>query len=130
MPSIGTADLERMRDELLFDGPRRSKKLSRFWTLLTLATLIATAGVVGDSTATVIGAMIVAPLMTPILGTVYSIVTTDRANLYRSLFMVVAGAASVVAIAWLFGHLYRLPVVAQTNSQVASRVNPHLVDLA
>jgi uncharacterized hydrophobic protein (TIGR00271 family) len=130
MPSIAVTDVERMRDELLFDGPRRSRKLSRFWTLLILATFIATAGVIGDSTATVIGAMIVAPLMTPILGTVYSIVTTDRANLYRSLFLVVAGAASVVAIAWLFGHLYRLPVVAQTNSQVASRVKPHLVDLA
>jgi hypothetical protein len=35
-----------------------------------LAAVIASAGGVSDSTATVIGAMIVAPLMTPILGIV------------------------------------------------------------
>jgi uncharacterized membrane protein len=35
--------------------------------LLLLSAVIATAGVVSDSTATVIGAMIIAPLMTPIL---------------------------------------------------------------
>ncbi len=57
-----------MRDALLFDGPERGRKLSRFWALLLLAAVIATAGVVTDSTATVIGAMIVAPLMTPISG--------------------------------------------------------------
>jgi hypothetical protein len=36
--------------------------------------VIAAAGVVGDSTATVIGAMIVAPLMTPIPGIVLAVV--------------------------------------------------------
>ena len=56
------------RPALLRRRPR-SEKLSRFWLLLPLAAVIASAGVVADSTATVIGAMIVAPLMTPILGT-------------------------------------------------------------
>ena len=127
--SIAGADLVRMRRELLFDGPERGRKLTRFWTLLVLAGLIATAGVVADSTATVIGAMIVAPLMTPILGTVLSVVTRDGPNLGRSLLLVVGGSAVVVAIGWLFGHLAPLPVVAATNSQVAGRVHPHLVDL-
>jgi len=40
--------------------------------------VIATAAVVSDSTATVIGAMIIAPLMTPILGIVLGVVTADR----------------------------------------------------
>jgi len=129
MLSITDADLGRMRDNLLFDGPERGRKLSRFWTLLVLSALIATAGVIGDSTATVIGAMIVAPLMTPILGTVLSVVTRDAPNLVRSLLLVVAGAAVVTAVGWLFGHLWSLPIVAETNSQVAARVHPHLVDL-
>jgi Flp pilus assembly protein TadB len=64
MPAIAATDLARMRDALLFDSPERARKLSRFWALLLLAAVIATAGVVTDSTATVIGAMIVAPLMT------------------------------------------------------------------
>ncbi|MGZ4380860.1 MAG: DUF389 domain-containing protein [Gaiellaceae bacterium] len=129
MLSITDADLGRMRRDLLFDGPERGRKLSRFWTLLILASLIATAGVLSDSTATVIGAMIVAPLMTPILGTVLSVVTRDGPNLARSLLPVAAGSAAVVGIGWLFGHLAPLPVVAATNSQVAGRVHPHLVDL-
>jgi uncharacterized hydrophobic protein (TIGR00271 family) len=129
MLSITGADLGRMRRDLLFDGPDRGRKLSRFWTLLILASLIATAGVLADSTATVIGAMIVAPLMTPILGTVLSVVTRDGPNLGRSLLLVVTGAAVVAAIGWIFGHLAPLPVVAATNSQVAARVHPHIVDL-
>jgi uncharacterized hydrophobic protein (TIGR00271 family) len=129
MLAITEADLGRMRRDLLFDGPERGRKLSRFWTLLILASVIATAGVLADSTATVIGAMIVAPLMTPILGTVLSVVTRDGPNLARSLLLVVAGAAVVAAIGWLFGHLAPLPVVSETNAQVAARVHPNLVDL-
>ena len=129
MLSITAADLERMRRDLLFDGPARGRKLSRFWTLLILASIIATAGVLADSTATVIGAMIVAPLMTPILGTVLSVVTRDGPNLARSVLLVVTGAVAVIAIGWVCGHLVPLPVVSATNSQVAARVHPHLVDL-
>ena len=44
------------------------RKLFRFWILLALAAIIATAGVLANSTATVIGAMIVAPLGIPIMG--------------------------------------------------------------
>jgi len=129
MPWITDADLRRMRRDLLFDGPERGRKLSRFWTLLILASLIATAGVLADSTATVIGAMIVAPLMTPILGTVLSVVTRDGPNLARSLLLVATGAAAVIAVGWTCGHLAPLPVVAATNAQVAGRVYPSLVDL-
>ena len=123
------ADLARMRDQLLFDGDEAAAKLSRFWVLLVLAAVIASAGIVADSTATVIGAMIVAPLMTPILGTVLSVVTGDRANLARALALVVAGATCVVAIGWLFGLLVPVDVVAETNSQVDGRVHPKLIDL-
>ena len=98
MPAITDNDLERMREQLLFAGPQAARKLSRYWVLLSLAAVIATAGIVADSTATVIGAMIVAPLMTPILGLVLSIVTGDGPNALRSLALVVAGAALVVLV--------------------------------
>ncbi len=129
MPQILTSDLDRMRSALLFDGPERGRKLSRFWTLLALAAVIASAGVVADSTATVIGAMIVAPLMTPILGTAFSTVTGDRANTARSAALVAGGALAVVAIGWLIGVFSSVPAVAATSSQVAGRVQPRLIDL-
>jgi uncharacterized membrane protein len=101
-----------MRDQLFFDGPERNRRLSRFWLLLPLPAVIASAGVVSDSTATVIGAMIVAPLMTPILGIVLAVVLTDGANLRRCLLPVIAGAAVVVAVGWLLGLFVPYPVVA------------------
>jgi uncharacterized hydrophobic protein (TIGR00271 family) len=122
-------DVARIRDQVFFEGPERGRRLSRFWTLLLLAAVIASAGVVSDSTATVIGAMIVAPLMTPILGTVVAVVLADAPNLWRCGPLVVAGAATVVALSWSLGHLVPFPVVSATNSQVAQRVSPTLVDL-
>ena len=82
---------EHMRDTVFFDGPNASGRYSRFWLLLVLSAVIASAGVIADSTATVIGAMIVAPLMTPILGVMLATVLGDRDNLIRSLLLVVAG---------------------------------------
>ncbi len=129
MPTVNATDLTRMRAELLFTGPEASRKLSRFWVLLVLSAIIATAGVISDSTATVIGAMIVAPLMTPILGTVLSVVIGDRVNLVRCLALVALGSAAVVAIAWLIGRLIPVEIVSETSSQVAGRVHPRLIDL-
>ncbi len=87
-------DTKHMRDAVFFEGPDVRQRLSRFWILITLASIIAAAGVAADSTATVIGAMIVAPLMTPILGTMLSVVLADRANLTRSLHCIGVGLAS------------------------------------
>lgn len=68
MNGLTEVDIKWMRDQLFFEGPERNRRLSRYWLLLPLAAVIASAGVVSDSTATVIGVLIVAPLMTPILG--------------------------------------------------------------
>ena len=120
MPSIANSDLARMHDALLFTGAERARKLSAFWTLLTLAAIIATGGIITDSTATVIGAMIVAPLMTPILGTVFSVVTADGRNLARSLALVVGGAALVVLIGYVMGRI--VPVAVDRPDQLAGRL--------
>jgi uncharacterized hydrophobic protein (TIGR00271 family) len=118
-----------MRDQLFFEGPAMHRRLSRYWLLLPLSAVIAAAGVVSDSTATVIGAMIVAPLMTPILGVVLSVVLADGPNLRRCLVLLVAGAGAVIGLAWVLGLFVPYPVVAATSSQVASRISPRLVDL-
>lgn len=121
--------VEAMRASVFFDGEHASARYSRFWLLLILAAVIASAGVVADSTATVIGAMIVAPLMTPILGTMLATVLGDRANLVRSLLLVLGGAAAALAIGYLVGLLVAADVLAGSNPQVAGRVTPRLIDL-
>lgn len=120
------ADVDRMVERLFLDSRR---KVSAFWALLVLAAVIAGAGVVADSTATVIGAMIVAPLMTPILGTALAVVLGEPRWVVRGIAMIVAGAFAVVVLGFLLGLLVPEPVVADSNSQVAGRVSPHLIDL-
>jgi uncharacterized hydrophobic protein (TIGR00271 family) len=129
MPSIELSDITRMREQLLFEGSARARKLSAFWVLLVLAAVIASAGIVADSTATVIGAMIVAPLMTPILGIVLSVAIGDGRNLAVSIALVATGALAVVVVGYLIGLVNPIPVDAATSSQVAGRVQPHLIDL-
>jgi uncharacterized hydrophobic protein (TIGR00271 family) len=118
-----------MREAVFFDGPHARAQYTRFWLLLTLAAAIATAGVVADSTATVIGAMIVAPLMRPIQGTMVATVLGDRRNLVRSIGVMIAGATAAAGIGFILGLLVVQSVTAETNSQVAARVSPGLVDL-
>lgn len=126
---VTTTDVERMRDALFFEGEAAGRKYGRFWLLLCLAAVIASAGVVADSTATVIGAMIVAPLMTPILGIALAATLTDRSNLRRSILLVLGGATVVVLIGYAVGISTTIPMVAEMNSQVSGRVSPRLIDL-
>jgi uncharacterized hydrophobic protein (TIGR00271 family) len=128
--SVSGEDIDRMTDKLFITGGSDAgRKTSAFWVLLILAAIIASAGVVSDSTATVIGAMIVAPLMTPILGFALAIALANRGMMVVNALLVLAGAGLVVVIGYLVGLTHHLPVVASTSSQVASRINPRLIDL-
>ena len=129
MASVTSTDVHRMVDALYIDGPVRGRMQSKFWILLLLSAVIATAGVVADSTATVIGAMIVAPLMTPILGTALAVVLADRHHVLRSVSLVIGGALVVISIGFVVG-LIDAPLDAfAANTQVAGRISPRLIDL-
>src|SRR4249919_3422340 len=112
MTMLAMNDVDTMRDSVLFDGPNKARRISRFWILLVLASIIASAGVAADSTATVIGAMIVAPLMTPILGTMLAVVIADRRNLFRCMGLVATGALTAIAIGYVVGLMISIDVVA------------------
>ena len=127
---VVAADIERMTDKLwILHGDRHRTKSSAFWVLLVLAAVIASAGVVSDSTATVIGAMIVAPLMTPILGAALALVLARRRQLLINVGLIVAGAVVVIVVGYLVGVTHPFPITADNNSQVAGRVSPRLIDL-
>ncbi len=130
MPTqVNSDDVTRMSEALFIERDWRSASASKFWVLLVLATVIATSGVIADSTASVIGAMIVAPLMTPILGIALAIVLGDRPALLRSVAYVVGGALLVIAIAFIIGRVNVHADDYATNSQVAARISPRLIDL-
>ncbi len=115
--------------KLFFEGERRRPYLEQFAMLLLLSTIIATAGVIGDSTATVIGAMIVAPLMTPIMAVAAALVTGQVARASRSLLLVGIGVVAVVLLSWAMGLIYPGFLSFQTNSQILGRTSPRVIDL-
>lgn len=122
-------DVRRMTTSVFIDGPLGGAPSTKFWILLALSAIIATAGVVADSVATVIGAMIVAPLMTPILGVALGGVLADRPQIIRSALFVVGGALIVIAIAFLISAVFAPPNDYASNGQVAARISPSLIDL-
>ncbi len=124
-------DVRPFEEKLFFEGDQRRVNLERFAVLLFLSTVIAAYGVLGDSTATVIGAMIIAPLMTPIMATAAGLVMGDMRRAGRSFLTVVAGVAGVIFTAWLIGNFLNTTVVSYTtNTQIVGRVSPSLTDLA
>mgnify|MGYP000241371555 CR=1 FL=1 len=118
-----------MRAAALFEGDTVRSQYTRFWLLLILASAIATAGIVADSTATVIGAMIVAPLMRPIQGTMLATVLGDRRQLARSIGLMVLGALAAAVVGFLIGLVLVQDITAETNGQIAARVSPGVIDL-
>jgi uncharacterized hydrophobic protein (TIGR00271 family) len=94
-----------------------------------MAAIIATAGLLADSTATVIGAMIVAPLGTPIMGTGLGIVTGNGRRMVASALTVLIGGAGVFAIGWVLAAILPDLVPLDENSQIIGRVSPSLIDL-
>lgn len=118
--------LPELTDELdLRHGDARAKQ-SAFWTMLTLSAVIAAAGVLADSTATVIGAMIIAPLSTPIMGIALSAVKGERLGSVR---YVLLGALLVVTVGVGFSVVLPGGFDVSSNAQISGRTSPGLFDL-
>jgi len=97
-----------------------------FFFMLGLASAIATFGLIANSAPTIIGAMIIAPLMSPILSLSYGLTTLDRRLITRSIITVATGTVLVVAIAFTTSAVFGLRLV---GSEVLSRTSPTLFDL-
>lgn len=125
-----TADDRRiLYNKLFFEGRDATRRVSRFFILMAFATAIATLGVVQDSTAVVIGAMLVAPLMTPLMGTAASMIMGWPRRTARSAAIAVSGVILAIGFSLILGALAQDLINVDTNSQILSRVNPNLVDL-
>ena len=98
-----------------------------FIALLALSTVIATFGLIQNSTAVVIGAMLVAPLMTPLLGIGLALVQGNLALLRSALQSVILGFILAFVISWLIGLL--TPVFTQLTAEMLTRTVPGLIDL-
>jgi uncharacterized hydrophobic protein (TIGR00271 family) len=129
LPQSKQRDPDELRDRLDLDVGDVGAKRSAFWLMLALSGVIATAGVLTDSTATVIGAMIIAPLSTPIMATALGIVTGRGRAAARAIGYVLAGIGLVIALGMLGSLLLPGGTDLLDNSQIAGRTAPGLLDL-
>ncbi|NKY51455.1 DUF389 domain-containing protein [Nocardia vermiculata] len=129
LPADQRRSLDELTDRLDLAVGATAAKRSAFWTMLVLSAVIAISGVAGDSTATVIGAMIVAPLSVPILGVGLGIVSGNTPLIGRSVLLVVSGVIVVIALGFVFAQVLPNPVDVLSNSQVVGRTSPKLMDL-
>ncbi len=100
---------------------------SAFYLLVVLSSVIASFGLLANSTAVVIGAMLVAPLMGPIFGIAFALATADNSLLVKSVAAEAAGVVLAVGLAWLIG---LLPPHPDFGPEILSRTAPTVYDIA
>jgi len=97
---------------------------------MLLSAMIAAFGLSNDSAAVVIGAMLIAPLMTPILGTASSIVQGWSRRMGESLAIVLGGAAVAIIVDIAVALIEpRLTSGAPLPGELLARTRPNLTDL-
>ncbi len=97
-----------------------------FFVMLVISGVIATAGLLADSVATVIGAMIIAPLMGPIIGLSYSLAIGNRRLMWRASLTLLLGTIATILSAILLALVINLRNV---TPEILARVQPTLIDL-
>ncbi len=94
--------------------------------ILIFSILIASIGLNVSSTAVVIGAMLIAPLMGPILGIGMSIAINDYETLKRSAVNLVAMMAISLGTSYLF---FSIPLFQEETPELLARTQPDLRDV-
>jgi uncharacterized hydrophobic protein (TIGR00271 family) len=97
-----------------------------YWFQLLTSMGMATLGLVLGSPAVVIGAMLVAPLMTPIIETAMALLVGSSLLLLRSALRVVASVVAVVACA---AAITRALPYQEPTAEILARTGPTLLDL-
>lgn len=103
-----------------------------FFLLVFLSCSIATTGLVVDSVAVIIGAMLIAPLMSPILALSLASVAGEGRMMRRSAVALGEGALMAIALSALLGWLAQaLPFgsLVEIPSEVLARTRPSPFDL-
>jgi len=117
-------------DSYFFEGPKRTPYLQQYFVLMLLSATIAGLGLTNNSAAVVIGAMLVAPLMTPILATAAAIVQGWWRRAGESLAIVGAGALVAIGVGLAISLIApTLRTGLPLPGELLARTGPNLVDL-
>ena len=116
-----------LEDLFVFGKKNQTPFLVRMGILLILSTIIATAGLLSDSAAVVIGAMLVAPLMNPVMAAAGAVVMGWPARFYGALWLVLAMGIGALILSSLL--TLASPELVILPEQVLARTRPTYFDL-
>lgn len=111
-----------MRESLV----KESELDLNFIVLIVSSCLIATFGLLVNSAAVIIGAMIIAPLMLPIRGLSFGLLEGDGEILTNSALSLAVGTSMAILCSGFVGAVVGIP---EFGSEVLARTQPNLVDL-
>ncbi len=114
------------RETLLWNARRQATTTIDYVMLLAVSAVLATLGLVQDSVAVIIGAMLVAPLLGPLSAMSIGLVTAHTALLRRGLVTLSTGTLAAMVVSFLVG--VALPLTGPTE-QMLLRGQPTLLDV-
>ena len=124
---MDTDNLSSRKLKRLHRSHMRDAELDEVFLVLSVgASLIATLGLLANSAAVVIGAMVVAPWITPLRAAAFAILLGEVQLLGRSLRTLLVGVSTTTLLSLILGLAARLP---QFGTEVLTRTAPNLLDL-
>ena len=121
---LNAPTLESLRESLLEETTFDTS----FLVLTISSCIIATLGLLMNSSGVIIGAMIIAPLMLPLRGLALANLDTDVVLFKESLITLGLGSIVSIVISALIGLLFGLPAES-FGSEILARTQPNLADL-
>ena len=125
VPFFTYASEERFKD--LFTALRDDARLdSTYLILMVLSTVLATVGLYLNSSSVIIGAMLLAPLMAPIIALAMGLLRYDRKLFRQSLLKIAVGMLLALTTSLVFTFI--IPYQPFTD-EMQGRLNPTVLDL-
>ncbi|MDJ0661059.1 MAG: TIGR00341 family protein [Crocosphaera sp.] len=124
IPRVPPDIRENLRQELM----KEAELDTEFVVLTVTSCFIATLGLLMNSAAVIIGAMLIAPLMLPLRGLALGLLDTDRILVRSSLFNLIIGTLTAIFISGVVGGFFGVPH-ASFGSEILARTQPTLADL-
>lgn len=114
------------KEEVYVELVRESKPSVDFFIMVALSAVIVTFGLLANNIAVIIGAMLIAPLMYPLIAISLSMILGEFTLLRRSISGEAKGVLLTVGVSWLVAVL---TPGAGITSEILLRTRPTLVDL-
>jgi uncharacterized hydrophobic protein (TIGR00271 family) len=125
LPFISHASADEYK-ELFKQLRENAKPTQNYVILMILSVILATLGVFADSSPVIIGAMILAPLMAPIISFSMGVLRQDRQLMKNSFITMLVG----IGVGYLFAIIFTLITpLTQINAEITSRIKPNIIDL-